>query len=81
MQQSFKNELELLVDMLQQRAGNTNDGHTARKSFRNAEKSAEITGINLKLNTRFHVILECLNCSYHINLNKFEEYIKHTREI
>ncbi|KAF2890141.1 hypothetical protein ILUMI_16032 [Ignelater luminosus] len=35
-------ELDLLVDMLRQQSGNTNDSNTARKSSRNAEKSVEI---------------------------------------
>ncbi|KAF2895101.1 hypothetical protein ILUMI_11072 [Ignelater luminosus] len=38
----FKAQLGLLVDMPKQQSGNTNDGNTARKFFRNAEKSAEV---------------------------------------
>lgn len=48
-QEKFRRELGLLIDMPKQQTGNTNDGNTARKLFRNAEKSAEITGVNLDL--------------------------------
>lgn len=37
-QDRFRSELGLLVDMPKQQAGDTNDGNTARKFFRNAEK-------------------------------------------
>lgn len=43
-QEKFRSELGLLVDMPKQQTGNTNDGNSARKFFRNSEKSAEITG-------------------------------------
>lgn len=58
-QQNFKKELGLLIDMSKQQNGNTNDGNTASKFFRNAEKSAEITVVTLDLIKRFHVLLKC----------------------
>ena len=48
-QENFRKELGLLVDIPKQKTGNTNDGNTARKFFRNAEISAKITGISLAL--------------------------------
>lgn len=54
--------------------GTTNDGNTARRFFKNAEKSAEITGINLDLIQRFGVILSALSSGYEINVNAFEVY-------
>lgn len=81
LQEKFRSELGLLVDMPKQQTGNTNDGNTARKFFRNAEKSAEITGVNVELIKRFHVILETINSGYHINIDKFHDFAKATREL
>lgn len=64
-----------------QQAGNTNNENTARKFFRNEETSSEITGVNLDLIKRFRVILECLNCGFELNLDKFEKNFKQTREL
>lgn len=80
-QDRFKKEMGILVDMPTQQAGNTNDGNTARKFFRNPEKTADITGINLELIMRFHVILEAINCGFSLNANVFEEYATATRTL
>lgn len=77
----FKKEFGLLVDMPKQQAGNTNDGNTARTFFRNAKKSSEITGVNVELIERFHVLLETINCGFEINLNKFDKYTQETRNL
>ena len=79
-QEEFRGQLGLLVDMPEQQSGNTNDGNTARKFFRNA-KISEITGVNVDLIHRFHVILECLNCGYPIGTQKFSEYARSTLEM
>lgn len=80
-QEKFKSKMGLLIDMPKQTTGNTNDGNTARRFFRNAVESAEITGIDLELLRRFHVILECLACGYSINTVAFDQYATETREI
>lgn len=80
-QEKFRRELGILVDMPKQQAGNTNDGNTARIFFRNAEKSSEITGVNCNLIKRLHVILQCINSGFPINVDKFEEYVKLTRDL
>ncbi|KAF2897853.1 hypothetical protein ILUMI_08324 [Ignelater luminosus] len=67
--------------MPKQQSGNTNDGNTARKFFRNAEKSAEITGVNVKLIKRFYIILESINCGFPINLDQSEKYAQKTRDL
>jgi len=54
--------------------GTTNDGNTARRFFKNADKSAEITGVNLDLIQRFGVILSVLSSGYEIDVNAFEVY-------
>ncbi|KAJ8873876.1 hypothetical protein PR048_024712 [Dryococelus australis] len=73
----------LLVEMPKQQTGNTNDRNTHRKFFKNSEKSAEITGVNVELIKRFHVILEseCINSGFPIDINKFQKYAKEKKEL
>ncbi|KAF2900536.1 hypothetical protein ILUMI_05650 [Ignelater luminosus] len=78
-QDEFKPHLGLLVDMSKQQSGNTNDGNTARKFSGNAEKSAEITGVNVELIKRFHIIVESVKCGFPIDLDPFEKYTQMTR--
>lgn len=80
-QSRFKNEMGLLVDMPKQTAGNTNDGNTARRFFRNPELSADITGIDIALVKRFLVILEALSCELEIDAEKFQLYAEETRKL
>lgn len=54
--------------------GTTNDGNTARTFFRNAEKSAEITGVNINLIKRFKNILMVMASGQDINIDTFDEY-------
>lgn len=48
-QKKFKENMGLIVDQPKPGFGNTNDGNTARRFFQNAEKSAEITKIDVNL--------------------------------
>ncbi|CAB3239315.1 unnamed protein product [Arctia plantaginis] len=80
-QERFFAEMGLLVDMPKQSAGNTNDGNTARRFFRNSKLTADITGINLDLIKRFHVILEALSCELEIDPEKFKTYAKETKKL
>lgn len=54
--------------------GNTNDGNTARRFFKNPEKSAEITGIDFTLLKRFGNILSVIASGREINPITFDEY-------
>jgi len=54
--------------------GTTNDGNTARTFFRNAEKSAEITGVNLNLIEHFKNILMVMASGQDIDTDSFDEY-------
>lgn len=56
-QNAFWNEMGLLVDKPKHGHGNTNDGNTARRIFRQPEKTAIITGINVDILKRFKVIV------------------------
>lgn len=80
-QDRFRNEMGLLVDVPTQQAGNTNDRNTSRRFFRNTQKSSDITGINLELIERFHIILETLNCGFAINPEAFGNYAENTRNL
>ena len=80
-QEKIRSELGLLVDVPKQQAGNTNDGNTARKLFRNADKFSEITGVNRELIYRFCVILECLNCGFPVDADKFGVYCRTTLDL
>ncbi|XP_022166704.1 uncharacterized protein LOC111031177 [Myzus persicae] len=64
----------LLVDVVLQGKGNTNDGNTARRFFKNPEKSAEITGIDFTLLQRFGNILSVIASGRKINPITFDEY-------
>ncbi|CAG4934584.1 unnamed protein product [Colias eurytheme] len=59
-QQAFKEQKGLLVDIVKQGSGTTNDGNTARRFFSDAKTSACITGIDEELIERFHIILQAI---------------------
>ena len=61
--------------------GNSNDGNTARFFFGKAEVSSEITGIDLNIIRRFHVILQVLSSGYDIDFAKFRNYAVETANI
>lgn len=68
----------MLVDVSKQHFGNTNDGNTSRRFFANAEKAADITGVDVRLIKRCGVILDCINSSLAINSDKFGIYTSET---
>lgn len=99
-QNKFKSELGLLVDIVLQGKkitkqfiitcnfflcwigkGTTNDGNTARRFFKNCEKSSEITGVNLNLIKRFGTILKSMASGYEININAFQQYTMDTAKL
>lgn len=54
--------------------GTTNDGNTARCFFKHAEKSAQITGIDVNLINRFNNILSVMASGRNINIKNFQNY-------
>lgn len=80
-QQEFFQRSGLLVDIVKQGFGTTNDGNTARRFFRDYEKSAEITGVDVNLIKRFAVILQSISCGKNINIPNFKNYCKETAEL
>ncbi|EFN78615.1 hypothetical protein EAI_09018, partial [Harpegnathos saltator] len=79
-QDKFK-QIGLIVSQPKQGGENTNDGNTARRFFKDAIKSAEITGVNENLIRRFGVILQTLSCCYEININAFANYVEDIRQL
>lgn len=79
-QDKFNNELNLLVDIVKQGSGTTNDGNTARRFFEFPDKIAAITGLNENLIRRFAVILQAITFGEIIDVPKFKEYAKITAE-
>lgn len=80
-QDEFFTVTGLLIDIVKQGFGTTNDGNTARRFFRDYEKSAEITGIDGTLIKRFAVILQCISSGRNIDVEKMRSYCKETAEL
>ncbi|CAH0563057.1 unnamed protein product [Brassicogethes aeneus] len=80
-QDKLRSELGLLVDVVLQGHGTTNDGNTARRFFSNAVKSAEITGIDVNLIIRFDIILKTIASGYDINVDAFRSYTRDTASL
>lgn len=74
----FKSELGLLIDVVKQGYGSTNDGNTARRFFDNYKKSSEITGVDQDLIYKFSILLQALSCGFDININSFRNYALET---
>ena len=74
-QEAFKKELGLIVDVPKQGSGTSNDGNTARRFFQNYSISAKITGVDENLILRFYTLLLAISSGHEINVNKFENCI------
>ena len=80
-QQEFFRVTGLLIDIVKQGYGTTNDGNTARRFFRDYERSAEITGVDGRLIKRFAVILQAISSGRNIDTEKLRQYCKGTAEL
>lgn len=80
-QDAFKTRIGLLIDVVKQGHGSTNDGNTARRFFANPDMTAEITGVSEELIRRFAIILEAISSGYHIDAVKFHEYAQATMQL
>ncbi|EAT45104.1 AAEL003578-PA [Aedes aegypti] len=65
--QALKEELGLRLNEPLPGGGNSNDGNTARRFFREVEKVASITGLNRNLLSRFATLLFTVNCNKEID--------------
>ncbi|XP_075979633.1 uncharacterized protein LOC142978911 [Anticarsia gemmatalis] len=80
-QNKFRNEMGLIVDVPKANFGNSNDGNTSRRFFADHQLSASITGIDVNLMFRFKIILEALSSGHKINVEAFENYARETEEL
>lgn len=79
-QNKFKHELNLLIDIVKQGSGTTNDGNTARKFFEYPNKTAAITGLDEEIIRRFSVILQVITSGEKIDVIKFKDFARKTAE-
>lgn len=80
-QERFRKETGLLVDMPKANFGNTNDGNTSRRFFENPQLSAEITKVDFQLIYRLKVILETISSGHKIDIQQFDEYAMDTAKL
>ena len=80
-QDRFRKEFGLIVDKPRQNSGNSNDGNTARRFFANPACTANITGVDEELISRFHIILQTMSCGRQINPQKFGRYAFKTAQL
>lgn len=81
MQDEFKRELDILVDIPLSGFGSTNDGNTARKFFSEYVTTSKITLIPEDLIKRFYVITSILSGSVMIELKTFTPYVLQTARL
>ena len=74
-------KLSLIVDQPKVGFGNSNDGNTSRRAFENSEIFSEITGVDIEVIKRMHIVLITISCGYHIDTDRFEVYCTDTAKI
>ena len=77
----FHAELGLKVDEPKQGSGNTNDGNTARRAFKDEEIFAEICGLDKSLVHRIHMVLIAISCKLPLDPEKFGIFCRNTAEL
>ena len=77
----FREKLSLIVDQPKVGFGNSNDGNTSRRAFENSEIFSEITGVDIEVIKRMHIVLIKISCGYHIDTDQFEVYSTDTAKI
>lgn len=80
-QEKFRRETGLIVDVPKVGFGNTNDGNTSRRFFSNPELAAEITGVDYNFIYRLKVILEVISSGHKVHLDKFADYCIDTAKL
>lgn len=80
-QEEFKEQMGLLVDVPKAGFGNTNDGNTSRRFFADPETASRITGIDVEFLRKLKIILEVLACGFPIDTQKFSVYLQSTAEL
>lgn len=80
-QDDFRQETGLLLDVVKHGSGTTNDGNSARRFFADPEKSASLTGLDVNLIRRFAVILQTISSGKKIKIPQFKQYCFETAEM
>jgi hypothetical protein len=80
-QEQFREETGLIIDVPKQGSGNSNDGNTARRFFADPETTARITGVEVDLIRRFSVILQSLVSGCSVDPDKFGAYAFETADL
>lgn len=80
-QERFRKETGLLVDMPKVNFGNTNNGNTSRRFFENPQLAADITKIDFELIYRLKVILETISSGHKIDVQQFDDYAMATAKL
>lgn len=73
-QEAFKNQMGLIIDVPKQGSGSSNDGNTARRFFEEPSVSAAITGLDVEMVEKFSVILSVIASGFEIHTDKFQIY-------
>ena len=72
--------MSLIVDQPKVGFGNSNNVNTSRRAFENSKILSEITGIDIEVIKRMHIVLLTTTSGYHINTDQFEVYCTDTAE-
>ena len=73
-QDQFKKELGLRIDIPKGGAGTTNDGNTARRFFRDVSISAKILRVDEEVMEGCKVVLQTMSCGFDVDVQKFREF-------
>ena len=78
-QKEFRVKMGLVVDKPRAGgSGNSNDGNTARRAFKNITLFSQITNVDCELIKKLATILGVITCGFEINSLKFAIYCKET---
>ena len=61
-------------------SGNSNDGNTARRAFRDAADFAACTGIDERLIRDLHTVLQAVSCFHELRPDAMDEFCRRTAE-
>lgn len=75
-QEQFRRKLGLLIDVVKQGVGTSNDGNTARRFFENPSVTAEITGLDEIIIRKFSILLQAIASGEEIDPEKFDIFAK-----
>ena len=80
-QTEFKDRVGIIVDVVKQGVGTTNNGNTSRRFFANPSITAEITQVDETLIKRLAVVLEVICRNFAIDADKFNTFSQETARL